>query len=450
MGMPQTVEEPSSRTASLLRPFAWDVVVYGGSLAFSCWLFATSSFHTYRSWAEVAAPVYAGGVVASVLAAAWLLHRRQRSAGMLVQTLARRVRAFVVAAVTLGACVVPTALGVARRADLSADYAQSEVAVIESAARLLLSGANPYSAVFDSSELVGRAEGIAHHFPYLPGMALFGVPRALHDAVWTDARVFLLLATLILGAVALRRLQSSVRVGVWQVLVAAPTGALALASGGDDLPVIALSLLALSLLAEGRTRSAVAVVLAAACIKQLAWPLLLGVLLSLRTRRDVGRALRLCLVPLILLAAIMTTPGAADDLVLYPLGLTAEDSPVQGRTPGAYVLDLLAHDLPRGARFAVITFVMLTAVVVAELSVRAFVRRIDSSTPDAVAVGAAIRFGVFLAVLIAAAPITRPGYLLYPVNALVWALALGRGRSSPRLGEEEHNEQRTHLRRDWR
>ncbi len=85
-------------------------------------------------------------------------------------------------------------------------------------------------------------------------MALFGLPRAVAgDAWWTDSRIWFALVTLAaIGGTrvaaaptpARRRLLRGV-----QFATVLPICALTLATGGDDLPVLALCLLALALCA---------------------------------------------------------------------------------------------------------------------------------------------------------------------------------------------------------
>ena len=67
-------------------------------------------------------------------------------------------------------------------------FAQPEVWVVEDAARRWLATGSPYPA-----EVTGGADG---YFPYLPGMAAFGLPHALlGDVVLADARLWFALAT---------------------------------------------------------------------------------------------------------------------------------------------------------------------------------------------------------------------------------------------------------------
>src|SRR5262249_33106719 len=152
-----------------------------------------------------------------------------------------------------GAVVVPLALEAHWRNDPSRapasalhPYGASEIVVTEGAADALVHGRDPYSTKFTSPELDGRSPSTGQHFPCLPGMLEFGLPRALvPDTPWSDARFFFLAATLAAAAFTARRWRAPPghRLRALQVLIVLPTGAAALATGGDDVPVLALCLL---------------------------------------------------------------------------------------------------------------------------------------------------------------------------------------------------------------
>src|SRR5262249_46317690 len=148
--------------------------------------------------------------------------------------------------------------------------------------------------------------------PYQPGMALFGLPRALFGvAWWTDARVWFTLVTAGVLALAARQLQPGpALLRAIQAATVLPFCALALAVGGDDLPVLALCLRALGSAARpGCGAAGIAVGLAGA-LKLFAWPVAL-VLLAL-CWRDRRYALGAFGVPvLVLLPAVLVAPDAA-------------------------------------------------------------------------------------------------------------------------------------------
>src|SRR5205085_12364659 len=123
--------------------------------------------------------------------------------------------------------------------------------------------------------------------PYQPGMALFGLPRAVFGvAWWTDARVWFAMATGVALGLAYRQL----RPGPWlvravQVATVLPVCALTLAVGGDDLPVLALCLLALAYASRNRPAAAGIAVGLAGALKLFAWPVAIVLLFLPMNRR---------------------------------------------------------------------------------------------------------------------------------------------------------------------
>ena len=89
-------------------------------------------------------------------------------------------------------------------------------------------------------------------------MLAFGIPRALagHDP-WADARIWFTIFSLSVALPSLLRdahLPSG-RVRTFQVLFALPTGALLLATGGVDIPVVAMLLATAVLVERGEARA---------------------------------------------------------------------------------------------------------------------------------------------------------------------------------------------------
>src|SRR5262249_55522048 len=229
-------------------------------------------------WAEVALPAYGAGAVAALALAA--------AAARLGSQRLVRARLLLALGVLAGALALPLTEQVRLRTTTTAalhPYAASEVVVTEGAAGELLRGRAPYAARFASPELAGRSPSIPQHFPYLPGMAAFGLPGALAPGTpWADARIFFGLATAIAAglAIALWGAPPGRRLRALQVLLVLPTGATALVAGSDGLPVLALSLLALVLFERGRHAASASAIAAASLLKLTAWPLLVALALS--------------------------------------------------------------------------------------------------------------------------------------------------------------------------
>ena len=72
------------------------------------------------------------------------------------------------------------------------------------------------------------------------------------------------------------------KIRVAQVLIALPTGALFLSTGGDDMPILALSLLGVAALQRRQTNLAGISLGLAAAMKLTAWPMAAGALLVAR------------------------------------------------------------------------------------------------------------------------------------------------------------------------
>jgi hypothetical protein len=248
-------------------------------------------------------------------------------------------------------------------------------------------------------------------------MAVFGLPRAIAgDAWWTDARIFFAVVTLAALVTAVRRLgsgPSSVR--ALQAATVFPICALTLATGGDDIPVMALCLLALAWCAAGRFGLAGLAVGAAAACKLFAFPVVVVLavlaLVSGRGRRFLLGAIGL---PIAVLIPPFLVDGNAfvENVIRFPLGRGLVQSPAQSPFPG----NLISSALP-GGRYIAAGLLVAVAVAIAV----GLVRR-----PPRTAATAALFCGYGLLAAILLMPTTRFGYLLYPVALLVWAPALSK------------------------
>jgi hypothetical protein len=402
-----------------------DAVLYAASAVFCAQTLAFATSVAHRTWAGFALPAYAGGAVVALVLASL--------AGRVSPMSLKSVRLLLVSSVVAGAVAIPLAVEVRWRADRGPEYAHSEVVVIESAAAEVVVRRNPYAATFSSPELAGRKPAIREHFPYLPGMAAFGLPRALKpDVWWTDARLFFALAVVaaVVGALHCWQAPLERRLVAFHVLVVLPTGALPLATGGDDLPVLALCLLALSLLTRSHGLAAGVAIAAAASLKLTAWPVLLAlvVAVSLRRLREPAPAF----VPLAVAAAWLPATLASgpaefvEDVLLFPLGLTAQPSPAATPTAGSLVVDaLVAAGTPSSARVAVTAGLLVAAVVLAAAVMLILVRRGGPGRSPAIAASEIATWsGILFVLLVVLAPVGRPGYLVYPLNLLLWGALL--------------------------
>jgi hypothetical protein len=372
-----------------------------------------ASIHLYREWGRVAmGPYAAGAVAASVLA---------------VRAGAARARVWLAVFVFVGAALVPLGLEVAWRVRTSPGrHAQSEAIVTEEAAEALVHGKDPYATTYLHGPLADRPLGTKTHFPYLPGMLVFGLPRALagHRSV-ADARVWFALTTLALtgASLALWRTSAEAKLHAVQWLVVLPTGALLMATGGDDLPVLALLLFALVLAQRDRPVAGGIALGVAAATKQTAWVLvpflLIAAMANGRPAATKLAASTAAVVLPVIAAALAWNPGAFwEDAVRFPLGLGKQRTPAATPTIGS----LIVHTFPEAKTGLTVALIGAVGILVLYLLVR--------RPPRSVAQAAAWAAGVFTVGYVFA-PAARFGYVVYPIDLLVWASALGY-RLSPR------------------
>lgn len=371
---------PRRRRLSLAHR-AW--AYWLGCAGFALVLAATTGLGPHRVWGACAAVGYG---TAAVLSA------RYPRAG-------RRAGAW---AALLGAVLVPLVVLVVSGA------AQSEVGVVERSGALLLHTGSPY---------LPHPAHTVDYDPYLPGMALFGVPRALlGDGPFTDARVWFCLAFLLCMAAAGRRPAGTARAtppGAVSLLAGFPAVALPLAVGGVDLPVVGLMCLGLALAGRGGSGAAAGVAMgAAAALKWTAWPLLPVGLVLLAVTAGRRAALRAAVAALSVAAAAVVPVALADphafveQVVLFPLGAGGLRSPATSPLPG----HLLAVHVPGGAALATGALVAAALGVTVSLLIR----------PPRTVRAAADRLAVGLGLAICLIPATRFGYLVLPLVLAGW------------------------------
>jgi hypothetical protein len=313
-----------------------------------------------------------------------------------------------------------------------------DVSVVARSAALLLQHGDPYLPT-------GSLATWLSYNPYLPAMAVFGLPHALGlPGVAGDPRPWLLAATMATGAAAVR--VAGRRGALWAAAFAcaSPLLALPLTLGGTDPPVLALLCLALACLARAPAVTAGAaggpaawrrrwptawpvaagVAAGVACaLKGTAWPAL-PVMLALLAKRErpraaagfglaaAGTALTLVVVAA---PALLARPGALlDNTVLYPLGLTRQLTPAASPLPG----HLLAAAGGAGRAAALALLGLAGLAVAGSLLVR----------PPADCPAAIRRLALGLVLLFALSPASRFGYFGYPAALLCWLAWTASGR----------------------
>ncbi len=408
-------------------PELGDAVLYALAAVFAAATVAVSSLSLYRVWGEMAVGPYAVAAVASVVLFAVRRRRRRRGAGAGAPDrhggLGRAVRSgrvWLLVAVLVGATVVPLAVEIVERGrgQVSA-HVQPEVVVIDQAAVRLAHGKDPYHAIVRHDHLVSAVPGEPAYesfFPYLPLMAVFGLPSSTHQPVQlTDARIFFSVVTLLVagGALALSAAPRHRKVRAYQVVAVLPTAALPLATGGDDMPVVALLLLAMVLAQRRRPGWSGIVFGIVSAMKFTAWPMAALALFAARDaagRRAPGRMVA----GMAVVAAPVVVPFAASNLgtffsnvILFPLGLSGVASPAASDLPG-HLLVLAFPWLHRALPLAV-------GLVGGGYLLRRLWQR-----PPVTASTVAYLSGWVMLVALTFAPATRVGYLLYPANFFMW------------------------------
>lgn len=380
----------------------------------------------------------------------WLSHRREMAAywafaayGIAMVFLARgqdviwaawAVPAYAAAAIMLprsrtwGVAMLTAAFAVA--VPLLVMLAQGEIAagmaVIERSGALILRHGTPYLPSWQLSSWLA-------YDPYLPAMALFGLPSAvgLRGAAG-DPRVWLVFVTLAVLAAAFCTVvpHSALRCETCRrdvlrytaFAAACPVMALNLAVTTTDPPVVALMLLSLGLATRPDRTVASAAALGVACaMKPTAWLEIPVVAIMLRTRDGLRAAVQFAATSVgILVAAtipaMLASPSATiQNTVLFPLGLTRHLTPAQSLTPG----DLLARSGSAGHAVAVALLLAAGLAVAVSLVVR----------PPRSLRAATWRLVLGLALMFTLGPAERFGYFIYPLGLIGW-LALTRHAAS--------------------
>jgi len=377
-------------------PRRWLAAVFGVSAIFASLvaIFSTDSVH--QLWGAMAACGY-GLAVAAVLG--W----RKRGADLALGL------SFV------GALVLPLAWMAAKALE------QPEVAVVARSAVTLIHQGSPYAGV----AALANTHDPNNFNPYLPVMALFGLPRAvIGGGALTDPRVWFGVVFLVVFWLALRRggAQHPAR---WAILVAAsPVIAFELAVGGTDVPMVAFLCLGFALLwaAPGQACRPVLAGLAlgvASAMKATAWPAVI-VAIALLAARDGKRAVGAFTVTVVAVMAVCVGPflvhprSLVENTIEFPLGLAHVISQASSPLPGHVIADTgrLGHAI------------VVAALIVAGLAVVvSLIVRPPRTVPRAVVLLAAA-----MTVMFVLAPSTRFGYFIYPATLAVWLAAVVAGR----------------------
>ncbi len=413
-----------------LPPVGRDAVLYGCSTGFALVTALVVSIPLYRQWGQLAVVPYAVGT----LIVTFLWWGRSGRAGSPQVLRAGRIAALLI--VLFGATVMPLTLEVVWRSEgQPALHTQPEVVVVERAGSLAATGHDPYRLIDRHGHILIHQDALPVYelyYPYLPGMAVFGlvsgtgVPEAL-----ADARIEFLLFTAGVSLAALWWLGTSgdARTRVVQALLVLPSGALPLATGGDDLPVAAMMLLGLVALQRRRPFWAGLALGVASSFKFTAWPLALFALVAagavadraVRARLTYLAGVLVVVVPTVVPFALHNPAAFVDNVVRFPLGLAGVASPAASALPGHEFVAFF----PQLHQAYVVALVLMGGA--------ALLWRLVKRPPRTPAQLAWLTGWVML-IAILLAPATRVGYLLYPINLFLWTWLLGRSSSPATSG----------------
>jgi hypothetical protein len=412
-----------------ISPVNGDALLYAISALFALATIYTSTNGLYQVWGRMALAPFAFGAVASAGLALYLRRARRLQPGnRLTQVQHRRTwvaRIVVAVCVFAGALAIPLGMEVLWRFDgVAGSHVQPEGPTVEVGGQDLVKGQDPYKKiVYLDHPVKYHAPGepdTPGFLPYLPLMAVLGIP----SDIWpnnglSDARIFFCVTTLAAASVALYLCRANGRrkFRALQALLILPLASLPLATGGDDIPVVAFLLLAM-VLAQRRQPFASGIVLGiASAMKFTAWPLALLALFAARNRKGERKPLTMLAgllvvaIPTIFPFALRGPIALIDDVVLFPLGLSAIPSTAASALPG--------HELvlafPALSRVLPISVGLILTVVLA----RYLYKRRPSTVSQVCDITA-----VVMCALILLAPNPRVGYLLYPINFFVWAYLL--------------------------
>jgi len=381
----------------------WLAGIFAVSMIWAILVAVITSDHVHQLWGEMAAVGYGLALVVA------LAVRHARGADIALGL------SF------LGGLIAP--LGwLAAHSDVLAGTGllQPEVSVVANSGMLLIHHGTPY---LSQAVLAGTTNVNAYN-PYLPVMALFGLPRAFFDlGLLTDPRVWFGAVFIVVFWLAMR--EGGARdPGRWTILVAAtPVIAFELAVGGTDVPMVAFLCLGFAYLWQRKPVLAGLALGIGASMKATAWPALL-VAVALLAVRDGKRSVSRFTVTALAVVVVCVGPFLVSHMtslvlntIKFPLGLAGVTSAARSPLPGY----LIASTWPHTGHTVVIALLALAGVAVAA----SLIFKPPRSVPRAVVLLAGAMTLMFVL-----APSTRFGYFIYPAVLAIWVFAAWAGRKA--------------------
>ena len=406
----ERVIRPVTSWWASLSPVLSDATLYFVAGVFALLLGLTSSEPAQWHWGYISFTGYFLASLVLLIASRW--------------STTFSLRKIVLVGLVVGVILIPLGLETHWRQNNGGHgYAQPEVSVIERSAKNVVKGTDPYIVDVKHGKVMNSIRGLPTYesfFPYFPLMSIFGLPDAITHRFYglTDARIVMSLLTIAVGLVALRlfRAKREQKLRLAQVLFALPTGALFLATGGDDMPILALMLLGVVALQRKQIYvSAVSIGIASA-MKLTAWPMALGALLTIRSKEFKGSlkqfagVVGLILVATILPFAIKAPHAFFANVFAFPLGLTSVTSPAASALPG-HILSTWWHPFKH--------IVPAGALIIGGYFTASYLKQHWPITLSKML----SLIGTCFVVLMSVSSATRFGYIIYPINFYLWSWA---------------------------
>jgi hypothetical protein len=399
--------KPGAWQSVTTMPWLWLTAGLVASALFGGGVALFSSDPRHRLWGQAAAGGYALAALAVVV---W---RSRGTRGVDVA----------LGAMLCGAILFPLLWLIAH------GFGEPEVGVVATSADTLIHDGTPYR----STQALATTTNPNQYNPYLPLMAVFGVPQALlgHELL-TDPRVWFGAVFLAVFAVALRMAGAKDSVRWALLLTASPIIAFELCVGGTDVPMVAFMCLGFALLWREQGHYPVTAGLAlgvASSMKATAWPALVIAFALVYTRHSPRAAWRFAAVAASVVVvivgpfAVLRAGALVKNTILFPLGLASvksqADSPLLGH--------VLAQTGVLGHTIVVILLIGSGLAIAVSLVVR----------PPRDVPAATIRLVLGLSAMFVLAPSTRFGYFIYPAAMVLWLLASQAGRKAARHPQPE-------------
>jgi hypothetical protein len=304
---------------------------------------------------------------------------------------------------------------------------QPEVAVVARSASTLIHHGTP----FQSPKILASTTDPNQYNPYLPLMAVFGLPQAIFgENAITDPRIWFGVCFAVVFAFALFVGGAKDHIRWTALMIGSPIIAFELAVGGTDVPMVAFMCLGFAFLWQPGGELAAGLALGvASSMKATAWPAL-AVAFALLLVRDGKRAVWRFTVTALAIVVVFVGPFAVanpkslvKNTIQFPLGLAG----VKSAAASPLIGHLIAQTGHAGHSIVVALLVATGVAIAASLVI----------WPPRDVPAATWRLVLGMSLMFVLAPSTRFGYFIYPAALVIWLLVTRVGREAGRdVGED--------------